>query len=360
MIDRPKQNPGTLPLLARLNALADSRSRSPFSLVAVGAVATVILAILFMSGTFTAIALIDEAAVEAERQRGAIAIELLSSRHTTLSSDTLVARLAHEHGLGGARVTLPDMVDPAETSLPLPGTTAVVAWTPRRYATEAYESLRPVRLIAGTLTVFCIAFILLRLHGVARDLETRRLLAQELAARDALTGLKNRLTFDHELRSAFAKGGEAERGLALLYLDLDAFKPVNDTRGHTAGDQLLRMIGERLTAVVTSADTVARIGGDEFAIVRREDIDRAALVALAARVRTVLATPFPIDGSLVTIGVSIGIATAPDVAKTAEDLVRAADLALYRAKAGGAPGYAFADADEPDRRDRTPLAAATA
>ena len=123
-----------------------------------------------------------------------------------------------------------------------------------------------------------------------------------------------------------------------------------------AGDQLLRMAGERLTATVDATDSVARLGGDEFAVLRHGSASRGELIALAVRIRAALSAPFPHDGTLATIGVSIGIAVAPEMAKTAEALVRAADVALYRAKAEGETHYAFAVGDvrqSPRRGQRT-------
>ena len=252
------------------------------------------------------------------------------------------AALSRDFLLRGARIAAPDTLAAGESAIGIPGSEAVLAWSPRRFGSEAFEAVAPVRLSFAALMVAAIAFIMLRLNKVARDLEARRVLAHELASRDALTGIKNRLTFDQELRDAFAEGLDPEKPLALLYLDLDAFKSVNDTLGHLAGDQLLRMAGERLTMAVAETDSVARLGGDEFAVLRHGPASRAELVTLAVKIRTALSAPFPLDGTLATIGVSIGIAVAPNMARTAEALVRAADVALYRAKAEGETHYAFA------------------
>ena len=311
-------------------------------LMLAGVVGVAVLATFFMTGTFTAINLIDNTAIAAEQQRAGQALETVLGDEAAAPDAETANRIAIEYVLTGARITEPGQLMANEVFVAIPGSPSVLAWTPRRFASEAFESVAPMRLAFGALVVGLIAFIMLRLHDVARDLEARRVLAHELASRDALTGLKNRLTFDQELRDAFATAIDPRKPLALLYLDLDAFKSVNDTLGHIAGDELLRLAGERLTATVEPGDTVARLGGDEFAILRHGATSHEDLATLAVRIRTALSAPFPLDGRLATIGVSIGIAIAPEIAKTAEALVRAADVALYRAKAMGQPNYAFA------------------
>lgn len=336
--------PRTKTILTQMRELAVDRSSSPMKLMLGGVLGVVLLATFFMSGTFTAITFIDNAAIDVEKQRAVLALDQVLGDEAAAPDATTAYRIATEYLLARARIAAAGQLAADEVSVPIAGGPSMLAWTPRRFASEAFESVAPMRLALAAMVIALIAFILLRLHGVARDLEARRVLAHELASRDALTGLKNRLTFDQELREAFAAGIHPGKPLALLYLDLDAFKSVNDTLGHMAGDQLLRMAGERLTATVEPSDTVARLGGDEFAILRHAAASHEELAILAVRVRTALSAPFPLDGKLATIGVSIGIAIAPETATTAEALVRAADVALYRAKAMGQPHYAFANA----------------
>ncbi len=123
--------------------------------------------------------------------------------------------------------------------------------------------------------------------------------------------------------------------LALLYLDLDRFKQVNDTCGHAIGDALLQIVATRLTGHTRGLDTAARIGGDEFAILMRLAEDCPAPAALAERLVAELSRPYEIEGLRLDIGVSIGIACCPQDAATAEGLVHCADTALYAAKRGG-------------------------
>ena len=160
-----------------------------------------------------------------------------------------------------------------------------------------------------------------------------------LAHHDDLTGLANRLLFQQRMAQAVSAAARGEHGLALLYLDLDSFKQVNDTRGHAAGDRLLAAVARRLTASVREGDTVARMGGDEFAIIQPRPGQPGAAVHLAARVVETLAAPFEIDGQRVLIGVSVGVAVHPANGDTPDLLLRNADTALYCAKDSGRNCY---------------------
>jgi diguanylate cyclase (GGDEF)-like protein/PAS domain S-box-containing protein len=157
-----------------------------------------------------------------------------------------------------------------------------------------------------------------------------------MARHDALTNLPNRVQFRDDLALALARG---ER-LTVLFLDLDRFKSVNDTLGHSVGDVLLCAVTERLQRVVRGVDTVARLGGDEFAILQR-DAKPSEARELAAQIIKSLCDPFDILGHQVIIGTSIGIATAPSDGNDADQLLRNADMALYRAKADGRGDYHF-------------------
>jgi diguanylate cyclase (GGDEF)-like protein len=159
-----------------------------------------------------------------------------------------------------------------------------------------------------------------------------------LALHDPLTDLPNRAVFDDRLNQALLLARRNGTQLALLYLDLDGFKQVNDDLGHAYGDQVLRLVGERLTTIVRSSDTVARVGGDEFAIVLlATDTDGAE--TLARKLLKGLADPFSINDVTVNIGVSVGIAMFPDHGEEPEMLVQHADAAMYRAK-GTSSGFA--------------------
>src|SRR6185436_14605181 len=129
------------------------------------------------------------------------------------------------------------------------------------------------------------------------------------------------------------------RRLAVLMLDLDRFKEVNDSLGHQAGDAVLKIVAQRLRGCVRETDTIARLGGDEFAIVQRASDPETDSVILARRIQEAMDAPFDLDGHQVQIGTSIGIAIAPEDGETPEQLKKNADLALYRAKSEGRGTY---------------------
>ncbi len=161
---------------------------------------------------------------------------------------------------------------------------------------------------------------------------------------DVLTGLSNRISFQTAMADALKGTGSQSDGFSLLCIDLDRFKAVNDTFGHPVGDKLLQVVADRLRHVVRNGDTVARLGGDEFAILQRET-NFAMTDALAQRLIDTIAQPISIDGQMMTIGMSIGIAMAPIHGTTADALRKNADTALYRAKIGGRGLYRFFDAE---------------
>ncbi|MFC0388427.1 putative bifunctional diguanylate cyclase/phosphodiesterase [Muricoccus vinaceus] len=155
---------------------------------------------------------------------------------------------------------------------------------------------------------------------------------RHLANHDALTGLPNRRRFNERLAEAIQAGSK----LAVLFLDLDQFKNVNDTLGHQAGDELLRSAANRIRGCVREVDLIARQGGDEFAVLIEGEACRPERVeALAKRIVDVLALPFDLSGYQASVGVSIGIATALDAAASADSILKHADVALYSAKAAG-------------------------
>ncbi len=176
----------------------------------------------------------------------------------------------------------------------------------------------------------------------SRDVTDRMLLEEQLtgmAFTDSLTGLPNRALFKDRLEHAMDRRDTGETPLAVLFLDLDGFKSVNDTLGHGFGDDLLVEVAARLRAVVRGGDSVARFGGDEFAVLL-EDRSRSPYdIALAERISAVLLEPFDLRGERVHVAASIGIARHDEHAGTADQILRNADLAMYRAKAEGGGGH---------------------
>ena len=153
------------------------------------------------------------------------------------------------------------------------------------------------------------------------------------ARHDALTGLANRTAFVEAIRAAIARAARGGRSFAVLYLDLDHFKDVNDSLGHSAGDTLLRLVAERLRAQVRATDTVARLGGDEFAVIVSDIGDPMDAATVAAGLVTAIADPLWIEGNEVRTGSSVGISVYGPGDSDPETLLSHADMALYRAKA---------------------------
>jgi diguanylate cyclase (GGDEF)-like protein/PAS domain S-box-containing protein len=180
------------------------------------------------------------------------------------------------------------------------------------------------------------------LDGAIFDITARKLLQEELARQafnDSLTGLANRALFDDRTRHALAHADRRGQRLAVLLLDLDGFKIINDSLGHQAGDQVLVMVAKRIMATCRLSDTVARLGGDEFAVLLEEDVDEAAAEGVAERLLEILREPFVVEGREVRVGGSIGIALYEGDAACTDDLLRDADAAMYCAKSRGRNRY---------------------
>jgi diguanylate cyclase (GGDEF)-like protein len=171
---------------------------------------------------------------------------------------------------------------------------------------------------------------------------------EQLAYRDGLTGLANRRLFNDELQRLVA---QARRGkvFALMLLDLDRFKPINDAHGHDAGDAVLGAVGTRLLQAVREVDLVARLGGDEFAVLLRDPAGREAVDIVCHRVIQAIAEPVSYRGMALQVGTSIGVAMCPAEAQDADTLYKSADLALYAAKQAGRGAWRWGTAS-PGRR----------
>jgi diguanylate cyclase (GGDEF)-like protein len=181
---------------------------------------------------------------------------------------------------------------------------------------------------------------------------------QDLAELDALTGVANRRSFQETLARVVAVDGDLRDTVAaVLFIDIDDFKIVNDTMGHAAGDDLLVAITERIGGLVREGDLVARLGGDEFAVLTEDVPDLRRARSMAERLVRELRVPYAIGGQSVSISASIGVAGARDAVDGAADMVRNADVAMYMAKAGGKAGFAVFDpAMHQAIRDRHELA----
>jgi diguanylate cyclase (GGDEF)-like protein/PAS domain S-box-containing protein len=220
----------------------------------------------------------------------------------------------------------------------------VLRWVENRYV--------PVRDKEGRL---------IEVEGIVIDITERKAADEKitlLARTDALTGLANRATFTERLSQAFAAAQRGANPFAILYLDLDKFKPVNDTFGHPIGDLLLQHVTQRLKSCTRETDLVARLGGDEFAILQGEMKEPANAGTLAAKIQKAIALPFSINGNEVNISVSIGISAYLPDSVSADAMLVQADLALYRSKDEGRNQYHFHSDDlDRDVLDRFTLAA---
>lgn len=259
------------------------------------------------------------------------------------------AKVAQSRQIGNLRYSTAPVSQAGEAMVEIPDQGAkrigFFFWTPELPGTEIFRVLGP--LYAGLLTLLLgIMALLLRslwraskqLSNVVVDLQASKAQAEHLAFYDVLTGLANRALFNDRLDQALAR---ARRGspCALLSLDLDRFKQVNDSLGHAAGDALIREFAVRLNSLVRASDTVARIGGDEFSILvsdtgRREDVEM-----LCERILAAVRDPFVLYGNSVFVGVSIGVVLVPEAGLDRGDLIRKADIALYKAKSDGRDRY---------------------
>lgn len=167
---------------------------------------------------------------------------------------------------------------------------------------------------------------------------------ERLASYDLLTGLPNRMLITRLLGQAVARAQRQDQRFAVLFVDLDRFKAVNDSLGHHAGDQLLIEIAQRLRDSVRASDTVGRLAGDEFVVILENIRSPEEVLALAEKLRHTVQEPVPIEGQAAQVGASIGIALYPEHGRSVEELLRRADAAMYAVKAAGRDGARLADA----------------
>lgn len=184
---------------------------------------------------------------------------------------------------------------------------------------------------------------LIYLHGMLTNITNEKHLERRLtymAFHDDLTGLPNRSLFDDRLELAIARSERQGSGLAVLFLDLDNFKVVNDNLGHSFGDDLIQRVGERLQSVTRETDTVARLGGDEFMVLLEDVADEASAIGVAEKILVRLQPELSLHGERLRVDASIGVAWSAPPHPTPDDLIRFADLAMYVAKHEGKGRYA--------------------
>jgi diguanylate cyclase (GGDEF)-like protein len=194
--------------------------------------------------------------------------------------------------------------------------------------------LAPMVALAADFALPSVALLFLPLLAVHRG--GRQAIAKEhQAVHDALTGLPNRSLFRHQIEQVVNAGRRADRTAAVMLIDLDHFKEINDTLGHHAGDRLLQEVSERLRASLYEQDMVARLGGDEFGVLLADMAGHEEASAVAQHLLTQLREPFSIEGLTLEVDASIGIACAPEHGSAVEQLIQRADIAMYAAKEGG-------------------------
>lgn len=201
-----------------------------------------------------------------------------------------------------------------------------------------------INILLLVFTVLFSAFTILRSHQIVVRLAESAQKARQAAGRDVLSGLPNRLLFNEFVDAEIAGCRRKGRQFAIFYIDLDHFKETNDSFGHEVGDLMIVAIADRVSRILRGSDHIARIGGDEFAILQTDILDPQDCVKLAYRILDVISTPFELAGQQFFCGLSIGIALYPKNAGERASLMRFADLALYRAKHEGRNRFAFFEA----------------
>lgn len=259
----------------------------------------------------------------------------------------LLAGIAERYRIAGLQITSrmpPDPLMRRDIVAPDGSVAAWLTWTPSSPGNAIVEQFAWALVAVGLIVVAIFAYVIQRLRAAAQEIGLRERQIQRLAAHDELSLLPNRRTFDLRLDQEVAQLGRTGKGLAVMLLDLDRFKAVNDTYGHTAGDELIRQVAERLSGMMRAGDTVARLGGDEFGIIQTNIHDAGGCTALGERILESLTRPFSVMGIDTIIGCSIGIALAPQDGADRETLLKLADTALYQSKNEGRNRYSFFEA----------------
>ncbi|MBX5228515.1 EAL domain-containing protein [Rhizobium sp. NLR9b] len=250
--------------------------------------------------------------------------------------------LSRQQGLNGARFARTADADENEVAFQIDATAngepiGFIVWRPDLPGSRVIGRLMPALSIAALVIAVLFSVLLVRLRSSLGELKRSELHARQLALHDVLTGLPNRALFAMRFEACLADTRNSAERSAVALLDLDRFKAVNDTFGHAAGDELIRMAAERIHALLRPDDTLARLGGDEFALLLRNIRDDQLLPSICEAIVAELGKPFPLlrGEAVARVGGSIGVTVVPDAGRNADDLMRYADVALYEAKVGG-------------------------
>ena len=255
-----------------------------------------------------------------------------------INADVL-ASIATQLGLANLRAVDDDAVPPGDfvykLTAPNGERIAQFAWTPKQPGAEIVQSVVPFIAVALAGFALLAAFVLRYMRRTAVAIAAGETRLRHLAMHDPLCGLPNRIFFGERLEAVIDEVHSSKSPAAVLYIDLDHFKDVNDTLGHPVGDELIRTVTLRLSSTLRGGDLVARLGGDEFAVISAIGNDTTKTMVLAQRIITAICAPYNIGGHNIVIGASIGIALIDRDCGGAADIMRYADMALYRAKNEG-------------------------
>jgi diguanylate cyclase (GGDEF)-like protein len=255
----------------------------------------------------------------------------------------LLPSLSSDYLLDGLAFSWTRPTDPSVISQPLHANNGSVVgffyWTPFRPGQIVVTRIAPVVAAVFMLGLAALIASLAIIRGRSLRLSESEATVHYLAHHDVLTGLMNRASLYPALEKSLATARTRNHSVAVLFLDLDRFKEVNDTYGHPAGDELLKEVAQRLTSVLHENDKLARLGGDEFLIVKEDAGGPPAIRHFCEGIVELLRKPFEVGGTQMFIGVSIGASCSPQDGTDRTELLRRADVALYQAKLAGRSGY---------------------
>ena len=239
-----------------------------------------------------------------------------------------------------SRKLAPPMVSAAIAMIAVTNFTTVKIAKGESYLTPgAFYSIWPIALSSTVAVILVMSLLYRSLIELIEELENREAMAKHQAMHDQLTGLANRALLEDRLGQALSHHRRDGTSTALLVFDLDRFKQVNDTLGHAAGDELLRQVADRLKDLLRETDTLARIGGDEFAIIEHSPGSKTDVRRLCDRVVVALSEPFALSQGEARVGVSIGAVMASKEIHNASEFIRKADITMYKAKSSGRNCY---------------------
>src|SRR5688572_5915332 len=256
-------------------------------------------------------------------------------------NEQVLRHIAETYGLRHLRLSDTATSSPASAPILDAGgqTLARIAWAGDAPGSNLLWSAAPGLLVAMLIGGVLLYWLLSRIKRSTTALHASEARAHFLAFHDTLTGLPNRAFFEDRLDWALAGMRHSGKQLALHSIDVDQFKTINDTRGHPAGDELIRAVARRLHATVPATDLVARLGGDEFVVLQRDVNNSSEARAAAARLLAAIAETYDLLGVPTRVTASIGVVIASEKINSREELMRRADIALYEAKARGRARY---------------------